>query len=145
MQPGPGDEVGAADLVAVRLGQAVDRLGEQLGRLVRLVPALVGVLLEAEVRGQVDDLEPALAQLRDGLGGRLVRIGDDGGVGALGDRVGVGRLHRERHPVGRIELVVAATRVGARGEHRQLDRRMPVQDRRRDRAAVARRAEHGRR
>ena len=94
LQPGPGHEVGAADLVAVRLGQAVDRLGEQLGRLVRLVPALVGVLLEAEVRGQVDDLEPALAQLRDGLGGGLVRIGDDGGVGALGDRVGVGRLHR---------------------------------------------------
>jgi hypothetical protein len=45
----------------VDLGQPVDGLVEQLGRLVRLVPVLVGRLVEPEVGGQVNDLEAALA------------------------------------------------------------------------------------
>ena len=40
-----------------------------------------------------------------------MRIGDQRGVGALGDRVRVELLHRQRHPVAGVELVVAQARV----------------------------------
>ena len=63
--PGPATSSRRADLLAVQLGQPVDGLGEQLRRLVRLVPALVELAVEAEVRRQVHHLQPALAQLLD--------------------------------------------------------------------------------
>src|SRR5918992_1194491 len=62
---GARDELRFADLVAVRLGKAVDGLGEELGGLVRLVPLLVARLVEPEVGGQVDDLQAALAERLD--------------------------------------------------------------------------------
>src|ERR671915_1105895 len=69
---GARDELRFADLVAVRLGKAVDGFGEELGGLVGLVPVLVGLLVEPEVGGQVDDLEAALAKrLHGGRGGPL--------------------------------------------------------------------------
>ena len=81
---GAGHERGGGDLVAVRLGQPVHRLAEQLGRLVRLVPALVDLAVEPEVGRQVHDLQAALAQLLHRPRRRLVRIGHERGVGALG-------------------------------------------------------------
>ena len=80
---------GRAPRISSRCGsvQAVDGLVEQLGRLVRLVPALVALAVEAEVGGQVDDLQAALAQRLDRGRGRPVRVGHERGVGPLGDRV----------------------------------------------------------
>ena len=111
LQPGPGHQVGLRDLVAVQLGQAVDGLGEQLRRLVRLVPVLVARLVEPEVGGQVDDLEAALAQRLDRRRRGLVRVGDQRGVGPVGHDVRVELLHRD------------AARGSARRPRRGGDRR----------------------
>ena len=68
---GHGHQIGARELVAEQLGDAVGGLGQQLGRRVLLVVPL-GVerrVLEAEVGGGVDDpLDPS-PQLRDQLPG----------------------------------------------------------------------------
>ena len=63
---GGGDEAGALELGPVSLGQAVDRLGEQLG-LVVLEPVPLRVqrgVLEAERRRQVDDAADPADELR---------------------------------------------------------------------------------
>ena len=59
LQPGAGHQPGGADLVAVELGQAVDRLGLQVERAVRVaVPVRVDRrVAQAEVGGEVDDLQ----------------------------------------------------------------------------------------
>ena len=76
-----GDEVRAGDLLAVELGQPVDRVAEEVGRAVLAVPLGVGAgVAQAEVRAQVDDLHPALVQLGDGRRAGAVRVGDDRGV-----------------------------------------------------------------
>ena len=135
-------EVGAGDLVAVRLGEAVHCLVEQLGRLVTGVPALVAVAVEAEVRGEVHHPQAALAQRLHGRRGGAVRICHDRRLRPLGDRVGVEGLQLERHAVARIELVVAPPGVRAGRHGRQLEGRMPAQDRCGHGAAVAGRADH---
>ena len=43
------------------LGESVHGAVEQLGRGVRLIPALVALAVEAKVGGQVHDLQAALA------------------------------------------------------------------------------------
>ena len=134
---GRGHQVGAADLFAVRLGEAVDGLVKQLRRGVRLVPALVAVAVEAEVGGEVHHLQAALAQRLYRGGGRAVRVGHDSRPRALGDRVGVELLQLDRHAIARVELVMTAARVRASRHGRQLERRMPPQDRGGHRAAVA--------
>ncbi len=140
---GTRDELRLADLLAVGLGQPVDGLREELGGLVGLVPVLVGVLVEAEVGGEVDHLEAALAERLDGRSGGLVRVGDEGAVGPLGDGVRIEGLELERDAVGGIDLVVTAAGVGARGDRGQLDGGMPPEDRGRDRAAEAGGADDG--
>ena len=72
-----GDEVGAGDLLAVQLGQPVDRPRQQLRRRVRLVPLLVAGAVEPEVGGQVDDLQAAVQHVLHDRRGGLVRVGDD--------------------------------------------------------------------
>ena len=55
---GIGDEMRAGDVVAIDLGEAVDRLPLQLRRVVLVaVPARVGVGREPEVGRQIDHLD----------------------------------------------------------------------------------------
>ena len=83
---GVGDEVGAGDLLAVDLGQAVDAGAEALGRAVLAVPALVGrPVAQAKVGGEVDDAHAALEQRVDDGRRRAVRVGDDRRVGVAVD------------------------------------------------------------
>ena len=78
---GAGDQPRGADLVAVELGQAVDRLGLQVERVVRVaVPVLVDRrVAQAEVGGEIDDLQVA-RQPGDHLLGGGVRQGAEGEV-----------------------------------------------------------------
>ena len=99
-----GHELRVADLVAVQLGQPVHGLVEQLRRRMRPVPALVQLARDAEVRGQVDHLQPARAQVLDGRRGRAVRVGDERRVAALGDAVGVEGLELAIDAVARVEV-----------------------------------------
>jgi hypothetical protein len=102
----------------VRLRQPVHGLAEELGRLVGLVPALVLLAVEPEVRGQVHHLEPPLAQVPHHQRGGPVRQRHERRVRSLGHPVGVELLERERHPVARVELVVASAGIGPRRDHR---------------------------
>ena len=67
---GVGHEARAGDVVAVDLGQPVDRLAEEGRRAVRAVPGLVGgQVAEAKVGREVHALDPRLERPR-GVGGR---------------------------------------------------------------------------
>ena len=131
---GVGDQRGAADLLAVQLGQPVDGLVEQLGRLVLAVPPLVHRrVAQAEVGAQVDDAHAPLAQRADQRRGGAVGVGDDRGVD-VGVAVEVELLELERHPVVRVEIVEPPADVAARGDRLQLERRVAVEQPRGQRA-----------
>ena len=84
---GVGDKVRAADSVAVQFGQAVGGVVDELGVRVLAVPLLVGLeVAQAEVGGQVDDLEARGAHLRHDRRRGGVRVGDDRGVEPLRPR-----------------------------------------------------------
>jgi hypothetical protein len=105
----------------MRLRETVDRLGDQLRSLVGLIPALVALAVQPEVRGQVHDLESARAQLPYGGSGGLVGVGHQRGLGPLRDPVGIELLQGQLHAVARIELVVGRAGVAARRHDRQLE------------------------
>ena len=72
---GRGDEAGAADALAVQLGQPVDEVGEhpRMGVGLAVVPLVGGGVLEPEVAGHVDDLHRGQRRdLRHLLRGHLV-------------------------------------------------------------------------
>ena len=71
------------DLLAMEFGQAVDRLGEQLGRrMIELVPArIVGRVVEAEVRSHVQQRGTARTDLAGHAGGHAVWQRREDGVG----------------------------------------------------------------
>jgi hypothetical protein len=125
----------------VGLGQAVDGLAQQLGRLVRLVVRLVARAVEPEVGRQIDDLEPTLAQRAHGRRRRLVRVRDERSLGARRDRVRVELLELERDAVVRVQLVVRHPDVGAPGHCGELERRVRMHDRRGQGSGVAGRAD----
>jgi hypothetical protein len=136
-----GDQRRLADRVAVQLGQPVDRLAEQLGMTVLDVVLLIDrEVAQAEVGAQVHHLDPAGAQLRDDGRRGAVRVGDDRGVDLAVRPVEVQLLQHLRHAVARVERVQRRARVAARGDPRQREERMAVDDPRRQRARVAGRA-----
>jgi hypothetical protein len=134
-----GDQPGAGDLLAMQLREPVDRVREVRGGAVLAVPLLVGgQLAQPEVGREVDDADPALEQLGNDRRGGAVRVGDDGRVDVELGRRG---LEHERHARARVDGVEARPGVAARGDVAQLELRVAVQQRGRDRARVARRAE----
>ncbi len=103
------------------LGQAVDRLGEQIGAGMDAIPLLVDArVAQAEIGAQVDDAHAALAQLPDERRGLSMGIGDDGGL-HLGVALEVELLELERHAVVRVELRERAARLGAGGDRAELE------------------------
>jgi hypothetical protein len=72
-----------------------------------------------------------------------VRIGDQRGVGPLRHGVGIELLHRDRHAVARVDLVVPAAGIAASGQHGELERRMPMDEPRAQRAAEPAGADDG--
>ena len=72
-----------------------------------------------------------------------VRVGDEGGVGALGHVVGVVGLELAPHAVARVDVVEPAAGVGARRDHRQLEPRVPLDDGGRQRTGEPGGSEHG--
>ena len=136
------DQRGAADVLAVQLGEPVDSLAEELGRLVLAVPAPVhrGVV-QAEVGAQVDDADATLAQLGDDGRGGAVGVGDDRGVD-LGVAIEIELVELERHPVMGIQVVEPPPHVAAGGHRAQLQGWMAVQQPRGQRAREACGSEH---
>ncbi len=141
---GVGDDVGDLDPLAVaELRQPVGGVLQQLRRGMVAVPLLVRrQVAQAEVGRQVDHAHAPLAQAGDGRRGRVVRVGDDRGVD-VAVAVEVELLHHERDAMARIEVVEPAADVRARGDRAQLEVRVALQQRRGERAGIARRAEDG--
>jgi hypothetical protein len=138
-----GDEVGAGDRLPVQLGQAVDALAEQVRRAVLPVPILVDALVaQAEVGGEVDHTHATLAQRGDGRRGDAVRPADECGVD-VGLQVGIPRLQLQRDARAGMDVVEARAGLRPRGDVRQLEERMAVDEHRGDRAGVPGRAQDG--
>ena len=142
---GGGHEPGAAQRVAVELGDAEDGLTEQLRRLVGAVPLLVdGEVAEAEVGGEVDHREAGLAQRRHRRrGGAVVQAGEDR-VDPPGEALGIERLVAERaEPAERGErLAQRAAGALLGGDDRELEARVAEHDAQQLEPGVAARPEH---
>ena len=138
-----GDQRGAGDLVAVVLGQPVDRLADQPRLGMRAIPLLVdGGVAQAEVGAEIDHLDPPAAQLGHQLGGGAVGVGDDRGID-VGVPIEVQLLEHHRNAMVGIQLVDATADVGARRDRRQHERRMAVQQPGAQGAGIPGGAEHG--
>ena len=75
-----GDSLGLLDRLAVKLGNTVDELPEQLGRLMGvLVPALVGRgIVEPEIRAEIDEREASVENAgREPLAVPMRKRGED--------------------------------------------------------------------
>ncbi len=118
------DQLGLTDALAGELGEAVDRVLEQVGVPVGPVPELVGRQVdEPEVGREVDDGDPEPAHRRDHRRRRPVRVGDDRRVDPLEPvEVELGELDRD--PVARAQVGEARARLAARGRRRELEPRM---------------------
>ena len=136
------------DLLAIELGQPVDRFLLQLRRAVRVaVPLRVDVHVEqAEVGRHVDHLDRRIGG--EHRGGDLlrgaVRQAAEHRVEALPvDLLPFGQARQVEHEEVRKHLVHLFARMGVGGERRDLDIGMAGEQPHRIRAGVARRAEHG--
>lgn len=131
---GVGDQVGPGDLLAVSLGEAIDGLSQELRGLVFAVPLLIdrGVV-QPEVGAVIDYAHAPFTQSCHQRCGGAVRVGDDRSID-LGVAVEVELLELERHPVLRVEIVQAAPLVATGSQRLQLERGVPVQQPRGQRA-----------
>ena len=133
-----GDEPGAANVVAVELGEPVHRVAEELGSAMLAVGRLIGrLVMQPEIGRDVHDLLPRLHQPRHHPRGGAMRVGDDGRVG-LGRVVWVEQGQLDGHAVARVEPIQTLPCVRARGRRRELQPRMPVNEVRRERSGESR-------
>ncbi len=93
---GVADEAGLLDGLAVDLGQAIHRLGQQIGAAVRhAVPLLkFSQVLQAEISGQVDHLDARGQQLARLRHGHAMRRGEEHDV--AGFQIGFVRRHERQ-------------------------------------------------
>ena len=141
----------AAQLLAVQLGEAVDRAGQELGRRVARVlggavpGGVFGLIGEAEVGAEVEDRHAAIDERGRGRGALAVRQRQERDLGALRDPVGIEGLERERQPPGKLREHPRQrlARLRARVHAGQLDPRMAEAQAKQLGAGVPRRAHHG--
>ena len=131
-----GDEVRARDLIAVELGQAVDRPLDQLGVRVLDIPALVGCeVAQAKVGGEVDHPYATAEKLGDERRRGGVRVGDDRRV-YLRVALEIELLHDHVHPMLGVDVAMPAPGLAARGDRGELELRVAVDQSRGEGARV---------
>ena len=130
---GAGDQARGGQLVAVDFGHAVDRLGQQSGRGMRLAVG-GGVdrrVAQPEVGAQVDDAQAGIEQWQREFMRQSVWQGEEGDVAAgTGDRGDVGLAELQpgcgAHPSD--DFAQRASGVLARGHAGELDPRVSRED-----------------
>ena len=143
--PGAGDELRAAQRIAVQLGNAVDELGQQLrARVAAAVPGVVaGRLAQPEVRAQVDDAGREPAEVVDAR--RRLPVGQAQEEHVAGGELGQGgELEPGGAPQIGMRAVHEAPCVALRCRLRHFDSGVPEQQPEQLPARVARSAGDGR-